>query len=153
MGYRLLCVFLVVLVGGCATTDYMKYEGEQFRIEEAPNELVELQVREDYLFLKAVFALYPHKELTPLLVFINNKYGSRLGDGQVKGVGYRHFIFSKNSRGIWVHELIHYFSFHIKEGRYDKVSIKEEFACEVIENYINGVGRDTFSKNFVNGRE
>lgn len=152
MGYRLLCVFLVVLVGGCATTDYMKYEGEQFRIEEAPNELVELQVREDYLFLKAVFALYPHKELTPLWVFIDDKYSSGLHDGKVKE-SYKNFIFSKNSRGIWVHELIHYFSFHIKEGRYDKVSIKEEFACEVIENYINGVGRESFSKNFVNGRE
>ena len=113
----------------------------------APSSRVEHQVRDDYQRMKATLETMPHDKLRPLEIqFVSSKkrsYVSRSSNEKDHKSTTKYFIYTENSRGVWVHELAHYFSYH----SYDSQG-PAEYICQVLGDYVNGVLPETRKKYY-----
>lgn len=117
-----------------------KTYSSDFTIDNAPTKQAEILIQNDYELLKAIYKSFPSskRKLMPLHVFVAhtelNSFNS-IQNGAVQ-------IGTQNNRGIWLHELAHYFSNQLDS------SDSNEFAHEVIENMANGMSAETYRKYF-----
>lgn len=130
---RYLLVIFAVLIGGCANA-------EEFKITNAPTSLVEIQIKQDYELMKTIYEIFPSnkKKLIPLKVWVaHTEIQSQIG---MDSIGF--YIHTQNNRGIWMHELMHYFTNQLD------ASDSNEFAHEVLENIVNGIDANTYRRYF-----
>ena len=125
----------------------MFFPSPNLEIYNAP-EIARLQIESDYEYIHTIYNLFSKEKLLPLKININDNLRSELLDLTLTNNKKLLWINTWNSRGSWVHELCHYFAYHIPDKKYDTIPAREEFLCEVIENYLNGISADRYKKNF-----
>lgn len=106
-----------------------------------PTKQIEITFKNDYELMKAIYNIFPShkKNLLKLLVFIHTaeiQATTNINpDGSIQ-------IISPPDRGIWMHELMHYFSNQLDS------SDQNEFCHEVLENVVDGMSAETYKKYF-----
>lgn len=133
---RIAIVSLILVIGlaGCSFAS-------DFTIDNCPTKQTEVLITNDLELLKQIYQVFPShkKKLMPLNIWIANTEGVSaltIFNGKVQ-------ITTQNNRGIWLHELCHYFTNQLDS------SDANEFAHEVLENIANGMSADTYKKYFV----
>lgn len=113
-----------------------------------PTDRVYFQIKDDYQRLKAILETVPHSDLKDLEIeFVEPEHRSCVQrfpeDCSEHKCTKKYKIYTENSRGVWVHELAHYFSYH-----YTGVDGPAEYICQVLAHEINGTLPETIKKNF-----
>jgi len=121
----------------------------------------QILIENDYKLLKGIYEIYPSsRKLAKLTMTVFGGEASSTVEGNVDKSFH---IMTMNNRGIWLHELAHYFSYHLDDR--DKIEFfpevmahyfsyhlddrdKIEFFPEVIENIANGMSYETYKKYF-----
>lgn len=138
--------FLIILLmfAGCAS------DLNELKIVDSPSPLISVQVKEDYDLIKSVYRVFSDEKLSKVVLTFKPGVGSYV---ERKNNGY--YITSDISRGVWVHELMHYFAYHVSREivRPDVIDTnREEFLIEVAENLVNGISGRTFKREFVKNK-
>lgn len=118
------------------------------KIINPPSGRVNLQIWDDYKKIKSIIESVPHSKLRDLEIeLVEPKHRSYVVRFPVEAKSHKatkkYKIFTENSRGVWVHELAHYFSYH-----YEGEGGPEEFICQVLSDYINGTLPETRKKYY-----
>lgn len=133
---KLTIILILLLLVACPAW------AEEIEILNTPTEMVRIQVENDFKLAKAVYDFMPShkKKIWPIRIYIAHtelkSNGSFIED---KGIQF-FYIQTQNSRGIWVHEIIHYFC-----NQLDSTDA-QEFPCILIAQIINGIDAESFKR-------
>ena len=140
---KILSVLLIFIIfSGCS-------KKVEITLENPPLPQAVMQLQSDFNIMRAVFEEYSDERLKPVkIVFRDSVFCTTYRPNKEKNF---YLIELWNNRGVWVHELMHYFQDQLNGEKIDKnfsLSNRDEFSSEVAEHLVNGTNSDDYKRYF-----